>query len=195
MGKKDARVDAYIAKSADFARPILRHLRKLVHRGCPGVVEEIKWGSPHFQYRGMFCGMAAFQAHCAFGFWNRKLQIEKSGGAAGQFGCITKVSDLPSDRVMLGYVRKAADLADRGIHAGPVRKAKKPLPVPAALTAGLKKKKGALAKFRAFSPGARREYSEWILEAKTDATREKRVATASAWIAEGKTRNWKYQSR
>lgn len=193
MGKKDARVDAYIARSAPFARPILKRLRKLVHQGCPPVVEEIKWGMPHFNHKGMFCGMAAFKEHCTFGFWNRALEIDASREAMGQFGCIGTVSDLPSDRRILALVREARRLADEGIKLGPIRKAKAPLPVPAVLTTALKKAAGAAANFKAFSPSQRREYSEWILEARSDATRDKRLAIAAGWIAEGKTRNWKYE--
>ena len=193
MAKKDARVDAYIAESADFARPILRRLRKLVHQGCPGVVEEIKWGMPHFNYGGILCGMAAFKEHCAFGFWNRALKIPGKEGAMGQFGCITALSDLPGDAVILGYVRQAKELADSGVKLGPVRKAKKPLPVPAALTAALEKRAGAAARFKVLSPSQQREYSEWLLEAKTDATRDKRLAITVGWIAEGKSLNWKYR--
>ncbi len=193
MGKKDPRVDVYIAKSADFARPILRRLRKLVHQGCPDVVEQIKWGMPHFDYGGIFCGMAGFKAHCTFGFWNRAMNLGRSEDAMGQFGRITALSDLPSDSVILGYVRQAKSLADAGLRVGPVRRAKKPLPVPPALMAALKKKAGALARFKAFSPSQRREYSEWIGEAKTDATRDKRIAISVGWISEGKTRNWKYR--
>src|ERR1051326_3458971 len=73
MGKKDPRVDAYIEKSADFARPILNRLRKLVHAGCLQVVEEIKWRCPHFMHHGMLCGIAAFKEHCTFGFWKASL--------------------------------------------------------------------------------------------------------------------------
>ena len=195
MGKKDPRVDAYIARSAPFARPILKRLRKLVHRGCPPVVEEIKWGMPHFNYDGMFCGMAAFKGHCTFGFWNRAMNLKKNEEAMGQFGCLTKVADLPSDSVIVGYVRKAKKLADDGVRIGPIKKAKKPLPVPASLTAALKKRAGAAARFAKMSPSQKREYSEWILEAKTDATRDKRLATAVAWIAKGKSRNWKYERK
>jgi uncharacterized protein YdeI (YjbR/CyaY-like superfamily) len=193
VGKKDPRVDVYIAKARPFARPILRRLRTLVHRGCPEVIEEIKWGAPHFNYRGMFCGMATFKEHCVFGFWNRALKIERDSGAAGQFGRIESVADLPPDGVIVGYVREAKRLADDGVRLAPIRKAKKPLPVPASLTAALKKKSGALAKFEAFSPSQKRDYSEWITEAKTDATRDRRIATAVGWIAEGKSRNWKYE--
>ncbi len=193
MAKKDARVDAYIAKSAEFAKPILRRLRKLVHQGCPGVVEEIKWGMPHFNYGGMLCGMAAFKTHCTFGFWNRALKIPGKEGAMGQFGCITALSDLPGDAVIVGYVQQAKELADSGVKLGPVRKAKKPLPVPGSLKAALKKKPGAAARFTKMSPSQQREYSEWILEVKTDATRDKRLAIAVDWIAEGKSLNWKYR--
>ena len=193
MGNKDPRVDAYIARSADFAKPILRRLRKLVHQGCPGVAEEIKWGMPHFNYGGIFCGMAAFKTHCTFGFWNRAMKLAKREEAMGQFGCITTLSDLPGDSVILGYVRQAKRLADDGIKLGPIRKAKKPLPVPASLTTALKKKAGATAQFKSLSPSQQREYSEWLLEARTDATRDKRLAIAVGWIAEGKSLNWKYQ--
>jgi len=195
MGKKDPRIDAYIARSAGFAKPILKHVRALVHRGCPDVVETIKWGSPSFEYHGILCGMAAFKAHVAFGFWNRALKIEgaKEDAAMGQFGRLTSLSDLPADKVMLGYIEEAARLNETGQKLGPMdRKARKPLPVPKQLTAALQKRAGAMGKFGAFSPSQQREYSEWILEAKTEQTRNKRLATAVGWIGEGKPRMWKY---
>ena len=195
MPNTDPRIDAYISRSADFAKPILKHLRALVHEGCPEVVETIKWGSPHFEHKGMLCGMAAFKEHCAFGFWNRALEIPGQEGAMGQFGCITKVADLPKDRVLVGYVREAARLNAIGKKVGPVRKARKPLPVPKDLLAALKKKAGATAKFNAFPPGQQRDYAEWLIEAKTDATRTKRLRTAVEWIAEGKPRMWKYMKK
>ncbi|MEP6994301.1 MAG: YdeI/OmpD-associated family protein [Acidobacteriota bacterium] len=195
MANRDPRIDAYIAKSAGFAKPILKHLRALMHEGCPEVVETIKWGMPHFEHRGMLGGMAAFKEHCSFGFWNRALKIPGKDGAMGQFGCITAVSELPSDKVMIGYVREAARLNESGVKVGPIRKAKKLLPVPPALTAALKKKAGAAARFKSFSPSQQREYSEWIVEAKTDPTRGRRIQTSVEWISQGKTRNWKYQTR
>jgi hypothetical protein len=195
MAKKDPRVDAYIENAAPFARPILRRLRALVHRGCPEVVEGLKWGMPHFDYRGIFCGMAAFKAHCTFGFWNRAMNAGDKKGAMGQFGRITALEDLPPDATIVGYVKEAKRLADEGIRVAPVRKARPPLPVPTALTAALKKKTGALVRFRAMSPSQQRDYSEWVGEAKTDATRDRRVATAVEWIAEGKARNWRYQRK
>jgi len=194
MPTTDPRVDAYIAKSADFARPILTRLRKLVHRGCPEVVETIKWGMPSFEHHGILCGMAAFKEHCAFGFWNRALEISSPGAktAMGQFGRIASASDLPKDAVIVGFVREAARLNETGQKVGPERKARAPLPVPKPLTAALQRKPGALAKFKAFSPSQQRDYSEWISEAKTDATREKRIATSIEWISQGKPRMWKY---
>ncbi|HEY1251603.1 MAG TPA: YdeI/OmpD-associated family protein [Thermoanaerobaculia bacterium] len=195
MIKKDPRIDAYIAKSADFAKPILKKLRAVVHEGCPDAVETIKWGSPSFEHHGMLCGMAAFKAHCAFGFWNRALKIPGKGGAMGQFGSLRSVADLPSDAVLVGYVKEAARLNETGQKVGPLRKAKKPLAVPKALTAALAKKPKAKSHFAAFSPSQKREYSEWILEAKTDATRDRRLATAIEWIGEGKPRMWKYMRK
>ena len=195
MAKKDPRIDAYIAKSAKFARPILKHLRALVHAGCPDVVETVKWSMPHFDYKGVLCGMAAFKEHCAFGFWNRALKIPGKGGAMGQFGCIKSLSDLPGDKVIVGYVREAARLNETGEKVGPIRRKLKPLPVPPELSAALKENPAALARFESFSPSHRREYNEWIGEAKTDQTRRNRTETAIAWIAEGKSRNWKYMRK
>ncbi len=195
MGKKDPRVDAYIAKSADFARPILTHLRERVHEGCPEVEETIKWGMPSFVYQGILCGMAAFKHHCAFGFWSRDLKIPAAGPdkVMGQFGRLTSLDDLPKDKVLIGYVREAARLNAERKKLGPrPRRVRKPLPVPKELTAALKKRPAALAKFRAFSPSQQRDYSEWIFEARTDATREKRLETSVDWIGQGKPRNWKY---
>jgi uncharacterized protein YdeI (YjbR/CyaY-like superfamily) len=198
MGKTDPRVDQYIAKSADFAKPILTHLRKVVHAACPDVEETMKWSAPHFDYKGMMCGMSAFKSHCAFGFWKSSLVLDAPGlrDAMGHFGRITSVRDLPSDRVLTGYVKKAAKLNDAGVKvARKPAQPKKPLNVPADFAGALKKTPAARKAFDAFSPSHRREYVEWITEAKTDATRQKRMATAVEWLAEGKSRNWKYEPK
>jgi uncharacterized protein YdeI (YjbR/CyaY-like superfamily) len=193
MGRKDPRVDAYIAKSAEFARPILRHLRELVHKGCPEVEETMKWSFPHFSYAGLLCGMAAFKSHCAFGFWKSKLILPEKPEAMGQFGRITSLPDLPKDSVMLGYVREAARLNETGEKAErKPREPKKALPTPPDLAAALKKNAKARATFEDFSPSRKREYVEWITEARTEETRKKRLGTAVEWMAEGKPRNWKY---
>ena|SRR5579871_992271 len=202
MASTDARIDAYIEKSAEFARPILSHLRKLVHKACPTATETVKWGMPFFEYNGsLLCNMAGFKQHCSFGFWNAsqmkdansKLQV-KDRGAMGNFDRISSVKDLPSDKEMLGYIKEAVTLIDKGVKKPVVKKAPKPeLPVPPELVAALKKNKKAQAAFDAFPPSHRREYVEWITEAKTEATREKRLATTLEWLTEGKSRMWKYQ--
>jgi len=199
----DARIDAYIARSADFAKPILEHIRKLVHKGCPDVTETVKWSMPFFECNGtIICNMAAFKQHCAFGFWNASqlkdtegiLQI-KDKNAMGHLDRITSVKDLPADKIMIAYVKEAAQLIrdGRNVPARAKKEPKKELPMPAALTAALKKNKKAQATFDNFPPGHRREYIEWITEAKTDVTRDKRVATTLEWLEEGKSRNWKYK--
>ena len=193
MGKKDPRVDAYIEKSADFAKPVLKHLRALVHTGCPDVAETIKWSHPHFEYKGMLCGMASFTEHCAFGFWKSSLVASRSDEAMGQFGRITKVTDLPKDSVILGYIKKAMEVNKSGVKVHPrPRKTKPPFKVPDDLIAALKKSAAARKVFDGFSPSHQREYVEWLTEAKREETRKKRLATAIAQIKEGKPRNWKY---
>ncbi|HEX6533623.1 MAG TPA: YdeI/OmpD-associated family protein [Gemmatimonadaceae bacterium] len=201
MGARDPRVDAYIAKSADFARPVLEHLREIVHDACPDVEETIKWSFPHFTYRGMLCSMASFKQHCAFAFWKGSLVLGDgvpSDEAMGQFGRITSVSDLPPKRVLAGCVKKAMRLNEEGVKA-PARakpKAKKTAPpVPSDLAAALRANRKAAATFDAFSPSHRREYVEWITEAKGEATRARRLAAAVEWMAEGKSRNWKYERK
>ncbi|MEO5720136.1 MAG: YdeI/OmpD-associated family protein [Chthoniobacterales bacterium] len=197
MAKKDPRLDAFISEAAPFARPILKHLRKIVHAGCPQVEETIKWGMPHFDYKGMMCGMAAFKAHCVFGFWKASLIFpddpKKEEAAMGQFGCIKSLDDLPSDKVLIGYVKKAAALNDAGIKDPKKVKKAEPLMVPDYLTAALRANKKAGATFEKLSPSCRKEYVQWLTEAKREATREKRLATTLEWLAEGKSLNWKYQ--
>jgi len=193
----DKRIDTYIAKSKDFAKPILEHLRGVVHEGCPDVVESIKWGHPAFDYRGPLCGMAAFNAHCRFFLWKGALVFGKSGHAgAGPFGDVHSLAELPSRKLLVGYVRKAASLNEHGVKAAPrERKPVKPVVVPVPLRAALKKNARAQAAFDACSPSHRREYAEWVAEAKTDDTRQRRIDTTIEWLAQGKSRNWKYEKK
>jgi uncharacterized protein YdeI (YjbR/CyaY-like superfamily) len=199
MPKLDPRVDAYISKSAPFARPILEKLRALVHEGCPEVVETLKWSAPAFVHHGPLAQMAAFKAHCTFGFWKGKLVTEslKEHEAMGQFGRLTSLADLPPDAVVVAYARKAAALNESGAKLErPVKQPKHPIAIPDDLAAELAKRKHSKARatFEASSPSHRREYLEWITEAKRPETRAKRLATTLEWLAEGKSRNWKYQA-
>jgi uncharacterized protein YdeI (YjbR/CyaY-like superfamily) len=199
MGTRDPRVDAYIAKSGDFAKPILTHLREVVHSACPDVVETMKWSSPFFDYHGAMCNMAAFKEHVAFGFWKGTLVVGRPSGdgdgSAGQFGRIASVKDLPSKKELTAYIKKAMKLNEDGVAVPKEKKAKPELPVPPELAAALAKNRKARAAFEAFPPSHRREYNEWIGQAKGADTRARRVEQAMEWIAEGKSRNWKYQKK
>jgi uncharacterized protein YdeI (YjbR/CyaY-like superfamily) len=196
MGKKDPRVDAYIAKAPDFAKPILEEIRARVHAACPGVQEALKWSVPAFDYKGPMCGMAAFKKHCMFGFWKSPLVIGESKPGDNPMGFrekLTSVKDLPSKSEFRANVKKAMELNDRGIKVPrPARGPKAEIPVPDDFAAAIEKNKKAQATFDKFSPSHRREYLEWITEAKTDATRARRLVQAIEWMAEGKPRNWKY---
>jgi uncharacterized protein YdeI (YjbR/CyaY-like superfamily) len=199
METRDPRIDAYVAKSAEFARPILSHLRDVVHAACPEVEETMKWSHPHFMYKGMLCSMASFKEHCAFGFWKGSLVLGNHATAEqamGSFGRITKLGDLPPKKVLTGYIKAAMKLNDEGVKA-PTRtksKAPKEVVIPDDLASSLRANKKALATFEKFSPSHQREYIEWITEAKTEATRSRRLATAIEWMADGKPRNWKYMN-
>jgi uncharacterized protein YdeI (YjbR/CyaY-like superfamily) len=202
------KVDAYVARAQPFAQPILEHLRQLVHKACPEVEETIKWSRPFFEYRGaILCNMSAFKEHCSFGFWGEEMSavlLEAKvlrGDGMGSLGRITSLANLPSDKQLLGWLRQAAGFVDSGQYTSPiaarrkVAKAAKPLlEIPAEFATAIKRNKKAAAVFAAFSPSCKREYIEWIADAKRAETRDKRIATALEWIAEGKQRNWKYQN-
>jgi uncharacterized protein YdeI (YjbR/CyaY-like superfamily) len=202
------KVDAYLTRVRPFALPIVEYLRELVHKGCPEVEETIKWSRPFFEYRGaILCNISAFNEHCSFGFWGEEIGavVREAGvvqeGGMGSLGRITNIKDLPPSKQMLGLIRQAAAFIDRGEYTSPIAARRKVVKTPkptvepsSELLIALKKDKKAAKVFAAFSPSAKREYVDWIADAKRQETREKRIATAVEWIAEGKQRNWKYQN-
>jgi uncharacterized protein YdeI (YjbR/CyaY-like superfamily) len=203
-GMKNKKVDAYIAKSADFAKPILTHLRELVHKACPEVQELIKWGFPNFDYKGVMCNMAGFKQHCSFGFWKASLMNDPKGllqanekGSMGNFDRITSLKDLPSDKILLDFIKQAADLNELGVKrkVKVTPKGSKTIDTPDYFEKALKKNKIAREVFEEFAYSHRKEYIQWFEEAKTEETRNKRIAQAIGWISEGKGRNWKYQKK
>ncbi len=203
MVKKEKVIDAYILKSADFAKPILLHIRELVHKACPDVQEKMKWSFPHFDYKGeMMCSMAAFKQHAVFGFWKAALMKDpilvenaRSETAMGHLGKLTSLKDLPSDKKLTAWIKEAMQLTDKGIKlpSKPKSTEKKELVVPDYFTKALNKNKPAKKTFDDFAYSHKKEYLEWITEAKTEETRNKRMATALEWMAEGKGKNWKYK--
>jgi len=198
MPSTDPRVDGYIAKSAAFARPILRHLRALVHRACPAATETMKWGMPHFVHHGILCRMAAFKQHCAFGFWKEQRVFDAGmrarTGALGQLGRITDRASLPPDAALRHLVRTAAALNEAGpAPARAQRPRRAPPRPPADLAAALGANAAARATYAALPPSAQREYVDWLTSAKRPATRARRLAQAVAWLAAGKRRNWQYE--
>lgn len=204
MPKKDDRINKYIEKSADFAKPILSHIRELVHEACPQVEETMKWSFPHFDYKGMMCSVASFKEHCSVTFWKASLMndpaqiltIGEERNGMGHLGKIKRLTELPPDEVIRAYIREACRLNDENIKLPP--KPKSPpsqLVVPDDLRDALVKNDAASATFDSLSYSAKKEYTEWISEAKSDATHQKRLATTVEWLAEGKRRNWKYEKR
>lgn len=197
--KRDKGIDSYIKKSKNFAKPVLNHFRELVHKNCPEVEETLKWGFPHFQYKGILCSMASFNQHCAIGFWKGSLIPElkaiEDDSAMGHLGKITSKEDLPSDKVLGTIIKKAMKLNDEGVKS-PTRskpKAITELKVPEYIFKAVKKNKKAHETFTNFSNSNKKEYVEWIEGAKTDATKQKRIKTMLEWLEEGKDRNWKYR--
>ena len=201
MPIKDPRIDLYISKSAEFAKPILLHLRELVHVACPDVQETIKWSFASFDYKGPMCSMASFKQHCAFGFWKASLMKDKSlvsnaesESAMGHYGKITSLKDLPSDKKIIAHIKEAMMLNEKGIKLPPkkITAAKKEVVVPDYFLKQLQKNKKAFTTFNNFSTSHKREYVEWITEAKTEETKNRRMKSAIEWMSEGKSRNWKY---
>ncbi|MFI5218618.1 MAG: YdeI family protein [Bacteroidia bacterium] len=205
MTTKDKRIDAYIAKAQPFAQPVMKKLRELVHKACPEVIETIKWGMPSFEYKGPYFGFAAFKQHCVAGFWKSKLisdpkgylgeRKNQGGEAMGNFGCMKSMKDLPPDNAIIDFLKQAKKLNDDGIKIEKKPKSQKELIIPRELTAAISKNKKAKETFDGFPPSQKREYAEWISEAKTDETKSKRLSTAIEWMEEGKPRNWKYMQQ
>jgi uncharacterized protein YdeI (YjbR/CyaY-like superfamily) len=201
MEQYDSRVDAYIDKSADFAKPILTYMRDVVHEASPLLTETIKWSCPFFEHNGLVCQIAAFKKHCAFGFWKEALltdsyQVLKLGDTkAGSLGPILTIADLPAKEILINLIRQAIALNEAGEKAvaKSVLAPKTELVVPEYLVENLSSNKAANETFNNFSNSQKKEYVDWILDAKTDATRQKRMQTAVEWLSEGKTRNWKYK--
>jgi len=204
MGKKEKAIDGYIAKSAAFARPIMNHIRELVHNACPEVEEKMKWSFPHFDYKGeMMCSMAAFKQHAAFGFWKAALmkdpilrETAQSEVAMGHLGRLTSLKDLPSDKKMTAWIKEAMKLNEEGKKViKPKTTEKKELVVPDYFSNAISKNKKAKKIFDEGSYSFRKEYVLWVAEAKTEETRNSRLKTSIEWIAEGKARNWKYERK
>jgi len=195
MNNTSPDVDRYIAKAPPFAQPILERIRKAFHKANPDITEVLKWSVPHFEYKGVLAGMAAFKQHVRWGFWKANLMDDPHGilGETMAGRNVSSVKDLPSEKVLIEYVRQAVKLNEEGVKVERApREQRGEAEVPADLAAALKKSPKAKKAFDAFSPSHRREYIEWITEAKQEATRQKRLVQAIEWIAEGKARNWKY---
>jgi uncharacterized protein YdeI (YjbR/CyaY-like superfamily) len=198
-------IDEYIDGMQPFAIPVLVKLRKLVHKACPEVKESIKWGMPAFEHHGPLCNMAGFKQHCVFGFWKESLlkdpggylkpRAMKGGEAMGHFGRITSLKDLPPDKVIIDLIKQAAKLNEEGVKVVKKKDPAKAVKPPKILLDALAKSKKARLTFDSFSPSAQKEYIEWILDAKTDTTRDKRLATTIEWLEEGKRKNWKYEKK
>lgn len=208
MVTKDKRIDAYITKAQPFAQPVMKKLRELVHKACPEVTETIKWGMPSFEYKGPMFGFAAFKQHCVGGFWKSKLlkdpdnhlgeRKNQGGEAMGNLGRMTSLKDLPPDKAIIDFIKQHMKLNDEGIKVEKKKPvAKKELVIPKELSTALNKNRKASRFWRDenFTPSHKREYVEWITEAKTEETKNKRVATTMEWLAEGKPRNWKYMKK
>jgi uncharacterized protein YdeI (YjbR/CyaY-like superfamily) len=197
MGTTDKRIDAYIAKARPFAQPILERLRAMIHATCPEVVETLKWRHPSFEYRGLLCGMAAFKAHAAFGFWKHDLVVGKDGSAReamGSFGRITEVSELPSKGVFARHMKVAMRLNEDGVQVERKKtRPKAPIAMHREFAAAMAGSRKAQATYASFPPSAQREYLEWVADAKSDDTRARRIAQAVEWMAQGKRRHWKYE--
>lgn len=206
MPNRDKRIDAYINQAQPFAKPILKKLRELIHKGIPEVEETMKWGMPFFEYKGPVCNFAGFKEHATFRFWKYQLMSDpggklkeianKGGEAMGNLGRITELGNLPPDRIMIEFLKQARQINEEGLKVPVKKKAPKTeLKIPAYFTAALKKNKAAETAFKNFSYAHKKEYLQWIIEAKTEPTRLKRLETAIEWMSEGKSRNWKYMKK
>ena len=202
MSDFNPKVDEYFAKSEEFAIPIMEYLRQIIHDTCPDVVEVMKWGFPHFDYKGdMMCILGSFKKHCSFSLYKAELMVDpkiaesvKAGQKMGYLDKIKSVSDLPEEKVLVAYIKEAMTLNEKGIKkVKPKTEPKQPIEIPDYFSEKLALNPKAKEIFESQSPSFRKEYLVWIIDAKTDATRQKRIEESLEWITEGKGRFWKYK--
>ncbi len=191
--------DEYIARANEFAVPILKHLRRLIHEECPDITEVIKWGFPCFEYKGILCAITAHKTHCSFSFWKAAIMSDPDGvieivgkTGMGHFGRIQSLEDLPADVILRKYLREAILLNEKGVKIPKKKVVKTEFVIPDYLISAIGNNQKALSTFERFSPSNKKEYVEWVTDAKTAKTRDKRLAQTIEWLAEGKVRNWKY---
>lgn len=197
---RDKRIDTYIENAASFSQPILKHLRNVIHKTSHQIIENIKWGMPCFEFHGILCNMASFKNHCTFGFWKASLMKDKiliknaqAETAMGHLGKLTSLKDLPADKKIMDWIKEAMALNEKGIKVEKKKPAQaKLLKAPNYFINELKKNKIAFRIFEKFSQSHKNEYLEWIIEAKTEPTRIKRMQQAIEMMTEGKPRKWKY---
>ncbi len=199
---KATNTDEYIASAQPFAKPILKQIRSIVHEACPDCEEKIKWLFPHFMYKGNLCSMAAFKEHCSFTFWKGdimkdpdKIMQQVGKTAMGQFGKITSLDDLPPKKIFINYIHEAMRLNDEGIKVPKKPSKASDYTIHSKFQEALNKHKASNTFFTSLSPSNKKDYAEWIAEAKTETTRDKRINTAIEWLAEEKPRNWKYMKK
>lgn len=203
METRSPKIDAYIEKSQDFAKPVLEYIRETVHEFCPDAEETMKWSFPHFMYQGkILCAMASFKQHCTFGFWLEKemktmheitRNIEKN--SMFSLGKITKIEDLPPKNQLKKAITEAMELINMGVTIKKAAPAKTETEIPDYFQTALNENIKALKVFEKGSSSFRKEYISWITEAKTETTRNKRMEQSLEWLAEGKSRNWKYEKK
>lgn len=198
MSNHNKKVDEYIFKMADFAKPILTHLRQIIFETCPDVEEDIKWGIPHYGYKGdHLVMMAGFKQHCSFSLYKAELMkdkmIQESVKAGKKFGYMDKVKDLselPNKKVLTAYIKEAMELNSSGISKPKVVKEKVEVVAPKEFIEALEQDKIAFSVYESKSPSFRKNYIIWIADVKTDETRQKRITQSLEWIREGKDRFW-----
>ncbi|SEW41674.1 Uncharacterized conserved protein YdeI, YjbR/CyaY-like superfamily, DUF1801 family [Chryseobacterium wanjuense] len=203
MEKYDTKVDEYIEKSPDFAKPILQYLRETIHEVCPDAEEAIKWKFPTFMYKGkILCSITSFKQYCSMGFWLhgemktiKELETNAEKSSMFSLGKITKMEDLPAKPLLKKAILEAMELTDMGVTMKKAVPSKTETPIPDYFKEVLQHNKKAWEVFEKGSPSFRKEYINWITEAKTEATRNKRMEQAIEWISEGKGRNWKYEKK
>lgn len=203
MPKTEPKIDAYIEKAQPFAKPILEYIRETVHEYCPDAEEAMKWSFPNFLYKNrILCSMSAFKAHCAFGFWlesemktMKEITKDREKNSMFNLGKITKIDDLPSKAQLKACIKEAMELTDMGVTLKKSTPSKTENEIPETFQNSLNANEKAKVIFQKSSPSFRKEYNMWIADAKTEATRNKRIQQAIEWILEGKSRNWKYEKK
>ncbi|MCB0792148.1 MAG: DUF1801 domain-containing protein [Flavobacteriales bacterium] len=197
------RINSHIAEQDEWKRRLMVRLRQLIHQVDPGIEETWRWNGPHFDRNGIMLGMSAHKTCVSIWFHKGALlkdprrlfePLEKDE-AKGMRVYKLKESDAIDEKAFTELVKQAVKLNEDGVKLSEAKPARKTLVVPPELESVLKKDQHAMTNWEGFSYSKKKDYIEWVTDAKREETRKRRIAQAFQLIRDGLALNERYEKQ